>query len=375
LASHGHKVHIAARNLKRLPEYEISSDLMIHRLKAWQNARMNYLLSFPAFFNPVWSHFLDRIIGDNGIDIIIVRDLPMAIAGIWAGKRHNIPVIFDMAEDYVAMVWDIWRARKFQALNFLVRNPYLAKLVENYVFKKSDQILVVVEEARDLVIARGVMPEKVTIVGNTPVLDDFIQADVVSNEIIDQIRSRHSVIYTGGIQMGRGIQVVFDAIPEIVKEIADFLFVIVGDGYATPILKEMMREKKVQDHVLWVGWVDHKFIFDYIRACKAGIIPHFTSDHVHTTIPNKIFDYMGLGLPVVSSDAVPMKRILEQEICGVTFKSGDPIELGRAIVSTYMSDVNYGMNGISAVKEKYNWAEDKDRLLKVISSIKKKKFN
>ena len=72
----------------------------------------------------------------------------MAIAGIWAGKRNNIPVIFDMAEDYVAMIRDIWEARKFKGLNFLIRNPYLVKIVEKYVLSKVDHIFVVVEEAK-----------------------------------------------------------------------------------------------------------------------------------------------------------------------------------------------------------------------------------
>ncbi len=369
LSTNGHKVHIAARNLKKLPECEISNGIAIHRIKAYQNDRINYALSFPVFFSPIWSRFLDRVIIENAIDIIIVRDLPMAIAGIWAGKRHKIPMIFDMAEDYVAMIWDIWRARKFQGLNFFVRNPYLAKLVERYAFKHADHILVVVEEARDFVIKRSGQPGKITIVGNTPPLEAFIGTPPVSNDILDKIRCRFSVIYTGGIQMGRGIQVIFDAIPEIVKEIPEFLIVIVGDGYATPILKEKIRENNIQHYVLWVGWVDHKNIFDYIRACKIGIIPHFVTDHVNTTIPNKIFDYMGLGLPIIASEAIPMKRILEKEDCGFTFRSGDSMDLARVVKKAYQSDIEKGENGVNAVKRDYNWGEDTRRLLSVIDHV------
>lgn len=366
LAEAGHHVHIAARNLKRRPEQEVSGGITIHRLRAWPSERMNYALSFPTFFSPVWGRFLNRVVKDNNINIVIVRDLPMAIAGIWTGMRNGIPVIFDMAEDYVAMIRDIWDARKFQGLNFVVRNPYLAKLVERYVLRKSDHILVVVEEARDLAIKRGAKPEKITIVSNTPPLDAFVQHGTVTNDTIEKIRNHYSVIYTGGVQMGRGIQVVFDAIPEIVKEISDFLFVIVGDGYAEPILKERMAEKDIQDHVLWVGWVDHRQIFDYIRVCRIGIIPHFVTDHVNTTIPNKIFDYMGLGLPVIASDAVPMKRVLKDEDCGITFRSGDATDLKRAVIEIARSEGMKANNGINAVKSRYNWGEDAKRLLSVI---------
>ena len=371
LSSNGHQVHIAARNLKKLPLYEVRDNLIIHRLKLWQNDKLNYTLSFPAFFSPVWSHFINEIIRCNGIDLIIVRDLPMAIAGIWAGRRNKIPVIFDMAEDYVAMIWDIWRARKFQGFNLVVRNPYLAKLVERYAFRNSDHILVVIDEARDLVINRGALPDKVTIVSNTPVLDAFNQNDVVLNETSDKIEGKYAVVYVGGIQMGRGIQVVFEAIPYIIREIPDFLFVVIGDGYAAQRLKDMAVSIGIQDYVLWLGWIEHGEIFTYLKSCKVGVIPHKVTDHINTTIPNKIFDYMGLGLPVLAADALPMKRIIQAEKCGEIFKSGISRDLAANLIKIYKSSQNYGMHGKCSVENQYNWNIDSSRLISAILKVHK----
>jgi glycosyltransferase involved in cell wall biosynthesis len=369
LIRNGNEVHLLARNLKKLPEYENIDGVHVHRLKSIKNNKLNYALSFPAFISPIWKHFLDKIIHKHKIELIIVRDLPMAITAIWAGKRHRIPVILDMAEDYLAMIWDIWKSYKFRGINLLVRNPYLTQIVEQYVFKRMDYILVVVEEAINVIERGGGVPSKVTIVSNTPSLT---QLDVSIDEMNDDLKllhRRYSAIYTGGIQLGRGIQVVLDAIPEIIKSIPEFLFVVVGDGYASEQLKKIVRGKRLQDYVLWVGWVDHRRIFDYIRASKIGLIPHFVSAHVNTTIPNKIFDYMALGLPVVASDAVPLKRILNEEQCGITFKSGDVNDLARSIISIYGSHLDYGKNAINAVRKKYNWAEDEKRLFEVIGKF------
>ncbi len=369
LYKNGYNVHIAARNLKKLVEYENISGLHIHRLATWKNDRINYVLSFPLFFSPIWMKFLVNIIQSCHIDIIIVRDLPLAIAGIWAGRRNNIPVIFDMAEDYVAMIRDIWRVRKFQGLNLIVRNPYLSKLVEMYALKKADRILVVVEEAKKLIIDKGVKPEKVVIVSNTSPIENYVISTSNESELLTFIKNHYSVIYTGGIQMGRGIQVVFNAIPHIIKWIPNFLFVIMGDGYAISSLKELARIMKISDHVLWTGWVDHDKIFEYIKCCKVGIIPHLVTDHVNTTIPNKIFDYMGLGLKVIASDSDPMKRIIENEKCGLTFRNGDSYELVKVFVEIYYSNYDYGFNGIRAVKEKYNWDFDSSRLIETIKKM------
>lgn len=371
LKSSGHEVHIASRNLKRKVIFEDIDGIKIHRIKTWKNNRLNYFFSFPLFFSPVWKKFLDKIIQSDGIDLIIVRDLPMAIAGIWAGKRSNIPVIFDMAEDYVSMIRDVWRLRKYHGFNLVVRNPYLAKYVERYAFKYADHMLVVVEEAIEVVTKGGGDFNKVTIVSNTPQLEDFESAAWLQNNNIDLIKNNFSVIYTGGIQMGRGVQTVLDAIPIIVLDIPDFLFVVVGDGYAAEKIKRMIMDKDLEKYVLWIGWVDHADVFSYIKACNVGIIPHFVTEHVATTIPNKIFDYMGCGIPVVSSDAPPMKKILEKNQCGITFKGGDAEDLARTVVEVYKSTFDFGVNGKKAVRRRYNWQEDEKKLIDVINNIRK----
>jgi len=367
LLEHGHEVHIAARNLKRQQMNEIVGGLYIHRLRPWKYKKINYMASFPAFFSPVWKVFLERIIKTNGIELIIVRDLPMAIAGIRRGKKYRIPVIFDMAEDYVSLIRGIWRGSKFKGLNILVRNPYLAKLVESYTFKHINHTLVVVEEAVDVVKSGGGNIEKVTIVANTPDLSAIANTQKDNDNKVLLDNRRYTAIYTGGIQLGRGMQIVFDAIPDIIKVIPDFLFVVIGDGYATEQLKILIEKMKLQENVQWVGWVNHENIFEYIRQSDIGVIPHYTSDHVNTTIPNKIFDYMACGLPVLASDAKPMKRIIEKMNCGLLFESGNAKDFTEKVIQMYQSDVDYGGNGRRAVENEYNWSIDEARLLDTIN--------
>ncbi|WP_101760241.1 glycosyltransferase family 4 protein [Oceanicoccus sp. KOV_DT_Chl] len=367
LVERGNTVHIAARNLKKLAEYDIDNDLHIHRIKPYTNSRTNYFLSFPVFFSPIWKRFLDKIIAAENIDLIIVRDLPMAIAGIWAGKRNNIPVLFDMAEDYVSLVGAMWKSKKFKGFNLIVRNPYLAKIVERYSFKRADHIFVVAEEAADVVLRGGGEKDKVTVVGNTPSLSVFKQQEKIVNDTLDLIEKKYSAIYVGGIQLGRGLQIVIEALPEIVRKIPDFLFVVVGDGYAVKQLKEQAKRLGVEKYVLWVGWVEHQLIYNYVSLCKVGLIPHVVNDHKNTTIPNKLYDYMGLGLPVVASAAAPLKRILEEERCGVVFKSESPEDFCRAINDVYERADEYGALGKQAVENKHNWSVDEERLAEVVS--------
>ena len=371
LNKHGHEIHIASRNLKKLKPYEYIDGLHVHRIKAFDNAKINYTASFPAFFSPLWKRLINNIIEVNGINLIIVRDLPMAVAGVRAGKKYRIPVIFDMAEDYCAMLREIWRHKKYDGLNLLVRNPYLAKMVENYVIRKFDHILVVVDEAKEIVINAGGNRDKLTVIGNTPKLEKLMNTGFDQNENIEIIKKRYSAIYTGGITSDRGISVVIHAIPHILEIIPDFLFVVIGKGYETKNIMDLIKDKGLQKYVLWIGWVEHEKLYDYIYASKLGLIPHYVTDHTNTTIPNKIFDYMACGVPVIASDADPMKRIITEERCGLTFRSGNSMDLSDAIINIYKDKKNYGQNGIEAINKKYNWEIDEKKMLSLIDGFNK----
>jgi len=369
LAAHGHVVHIAARNLARRPDYERLRDLHIHRLSPRGGNRLNYALSFPAFFNPFWTRLINRVIRDQCIDLVIVRDLPMSIAGIRAARRQGIPVVFDMAEDYVSMVWNVWRHRRIRPLNLLVRNPYLAKAVERYALPRVDHTLVVIEEALDVVRRGGGALERTTIVSNTPRLEELGHIPSLGGELITRMRQRFSIVYAGGIRLERGLMLVLEALERVVTEIPDVLFVAIGSGNALAQLEQATRNKGLQEHVVWLGWAEHGEMLGYIRAARVAIIPNVVSGHTNTTIPNKIFDYMALGVPVVASNAIPMKRIVDETGCGLTFQSGDPADLARALTSVRACSIDYGSNGARAVRDKYHWGVDEQRLLGVVERL------
>jgi len=94
---------------------------------------------------------------------------------------------------------------------------------------------------------------------------------------------------------------------------------------------------------------------------KVCLIPHLISEHTNTTLPNKLFDYMACGKPIVSSRLKPIERILMKENCGIVLKENTPEEFANVILGLYN---NYklcrelGKNGKKAFLHKYNWEID-----------------
>lgn len=364
-AENNHDVHIVCRNLNKLILNETFEGVWIHRLSFVQNNRLNKILSFPFPLNPLWLLKIIQVVKKNNIQVIFVRDLPISLAGIIIGKMFHIPVIFDMAEDYPAMLYGIIHRRP-SIVNKLIRNPVAALWLENLICIFSDKILVVVKESMERLAKKGIPPHKIRIVSNTPSLQFIKQADNLQRTFSDKF----NLLYIGGIQLGRGIQNVLNAMNLIIPEMPDIYFTVVGDGYALNILTSMSKELNVNSHVNFLGFINHKTLAQIIFDSDICIIPHYLNKHTLTTIPNKLFDYMAMGKPIIATDIPPITRIIKEEDCGTVFEDRNYHELAEKIMLCRTSGKLYewGENGKKAVKQKYNWNFDKINLLNVIDN-------
>lgn len=386
LSHQNHEVHLLCRNLRKLPSYEQWEYGYIHRLPAYSSQITNSFFSFPAFFSPLWLKAAYKIIRKYDIDLIMVRDLPLTLAAVAIGRISHLPVIFDMAENYYFLIKDIWRYEPLRFINALVRNPLLVKLVERISFKTVNHILVVVEESKERLINKGVPERKITVVSNTPDLRSMTDIspgfDYSAKEIFN---NRYVILYVGGLEFARGLDQLFDALPSVIKKAPDLLFVVVGHGNSEKRLKKKALDLNLTKHVCFTGWLQHDYMISLIKHSDVGIVPHYITEHTNHTIPNKLFDYMSQGLPVITSDAKPMNRIITLEQCGYTFRNNDELINSLVKLRNMSLRKRMGQRGKQAIIRRYNWEYDSLRLAQAISRFndfnvsaarnKRKQFN
>jgi glycosyltransferase involved in cell wall biosynthesis len=322
---------------------------------------MNGLLSFPAFLNPRWIKHIWRIARQTKPDVILVRDLPLAPAAIWVGRLLKTPVVLDMAEDYPGLLRALWENRVAKPMDRLVRNPTLAAFVERWVLRKVDGVVCVIEESAVRVRSLGVAETKITVVRNTP-----MTIDGSSN-----LRSNHDagegllIAYLGLIERHRGVHDLVRAVAECRKRSWPVSLVVVGDGVGMPEIQALALQLGVLGSgVELLGRLENRRALDVISTANVGAIPHVPCAAWNSTIPNKLFDYMSLGLPVLASDVPPVQRIVIQEACGVCYRSGDIMNLVSKIEELRSRSTRERMAtaGMAAVKERYNWMKDSERL-------------
>lgn len=121
------------------------------------------------------------------------------------------------------------------------------------------------------------------------------------------------ILQGSGINVDRGAEEAVMAM----KEIDNALFLIVGSGDVLPQLKEMVKEHKLEKKVNFVGRVPYDQMMNYTFHSDLGLsLDKDTNPNYKYSLPNKIFDYIHTGTPVISSNLIELKRVIEKHDVG-----------------------------------------------------------
>lgn len=368
LSDAGMDVVIAARNtrgearVERLPEATVMRIPRLGGVGSWVDRQS----SFPLFANPRWIAHVRRCAKAHRADLIMVRDLPLAPTALLVGRTLGTPVVLDMAENYPAMIRDVWTSGRARRTDAVVRNPALVSLVERLTVPRIDHTITVVAESSERLIAMGVPPSRLTIVSNTP---SSVRAKV--RRVLATSTSIKAV-YLGLMEIPRGLLVLLDATASLRRRHIQIVVDLIGDGRDMTALRDHaaalgLDETTVRFH----GRLPNHDALTLVAESEVGIVPHHAVESWNTTIPNKLFDYMAAGLAVVSSNAVPARRIVEETQCGLVFDWQNSESLASAL--EVMSDPElrqrFASAGQDAVAKKYNWESDTRALLRMVGDV------
>lgn len=364
----GHEVHLVCRNRKQRQAYEKLRSLHVHRLPEWTGGNRAFL-GFPFFLNPFWLRETARVLSEYAIEVILVRDLPMALTGVLLGKLRGIPCAIDMAEPYPEMLEGYCQLQrvswKKRLLNGIVRNRRFADLVEYTACRYVDHVFAVSPEIRENLIAKGVEGNKISVVHNTPRLSELADSTSWASRLRESAEgSLLTIVYVGDLTEARGVPSVVFAIRKLLDGGDRFKLVIVGTGRYEEAIRASVRENNVSESVEFLGFVPHEGLPTVLGNCDIGIIPHIGTRHNNLTLPNKIFDYMAVGLPVVTTDLKPIERIVEETGAGIVYRGGKINTLVDALRHLKDSAIRDRMrkSGLVAVAKHYNWQNDFQRL-------------
>jgi glycosyltransferase involved in cell wall biosynthesis len=331
------------------------------KLGSW----INSVSSFPAFINPRWILHIFCVCRNTTPDLILVRDLPLAPAALWISRLFRIPIVMDMAENYPAFLESLRETGTLNSMDLLIRSPTLARWVERYVIRRLSGIICVIEESVQRLIGLGIASDKIFLVRNTPYINTIPPESERNNADL-------TIAYLGLVERHRGVHELVQAAYESRRQGKPLRIVVVGDGRGLDELRHMSIKLGVLGNgVELLGRITNRDALKLISNADIGAIPHMPCEAWNTTIPNKLFDYMSMGLPILSSNVLPLQRIISETQCGLIYEWGNIPDLMAKIEVLRTADTRYAMGraGRTAVLTRYNWSKDGCNLAQSIEKI------
>lgn len=208
-------------------------------------------------------------------------------------------------------------------------------------------------------IARRYPPERTTLLRNFPQIEEFALVDLDGYS-----RRGNVIVYAGGISRIRGIFELLEALDRIPDNLA-VRVELAGTFYPQELEREVAG-RPAWDRVRFHGWLGRSELVRVMRRARIGycvLLP--TPQHV-ISYPNKLFEYMAAGLPVVASDFPVWREIVESADCGLLVDPRSPAEIARALqyLLQHPNEAEaFGRRGRRAFERRYNWDVEAKKLI------------
>ncbi|GAB4131834.1 MAG: hypothetical protein Fur0041_02580 [Bacteroidia bacterium] len=170
-----------------------------------------------------------------------------------------------------------------------------------------------------------------------------------------------------GINIHRGAEEAVEAM----KYLDNMLLLIIGGGDVLPVLKETVRTQQLQDKVVFMDKMPPEKLRQFTALADAGItLDKDTNINYRYSLPNKIFDYIHAGIPVIASDLKEVAGIVRKYNVGIVIRDLTPQSLAKEIAAMLNAqEFPVWKKNAEKAAEELNWENEEQRLFIVLDEI------
>lgn len=363
----GHKVSIicpTGKGYEKRFETINGIDIFRHSLPLEGSGAAGYLMEYSAAL--FWEFSLSlKVLMKNGFDVIQACNPPdnIFIIGMFYKLFFGKKFIFDHhdinPELYIA---------KFGRKDFFYK---IMLLWERWTFMTADLSIATNESYKKIAIERGkITPDKVTVVRSGPSLERL--RSVPPNPEWKNGR-RYMVGYVGVMGQQEGLDHLLEAAETIIFKMGreDVHFVLVGGGTELEEMKNLCKQKGLEDYVTFTGRIPDKLMVEALCSADVCVNPDIANDMNDKSTMNKIMEYMALGKPIVQYDLTEGKFSARE--ASLYAERNNPSDMAEKIV--YLLDNENARNkmgefGHRRVTEELHWGIEAPKYLNVYKKLK-----
>lgn len=331
LVKRGHNVTmITSTNAKLHPE---PCELMIDGIKVIyvKNSYNNYM----SPLRKVWSflNFLNKAIDEGckqkDVDMVFATSTPLTVGyvALRLKAKKNFPYVFE--------VRDLWPEFPIQigAINSQLAIKFL-RWIERRIYEKSEHVIALSPGMQDGVVAAGTPIEKTSMISNMSKPDEYFPHEP-NMEIVEKFGldlNKFNMIHFGSMGKANGLPYIIEAAKICADKGADDInFVFMGDGATQPILKKMVADYGLKN-VQFLGAHGMKIVSEVCNCCDVSMTSFLNLPILKTNSPNKLFDSLSAGKPIIVNSAGWTKDMVEQGDCGCYVDPDKPEELANKLI-------------------------------------------
>ncbi|RZN84182.1 MAG: glycosyltransferase [Winogradskyella sp.] len=284
-------------------------------------------------------------------DVYHFHDPELLFVGYFLKKKKK-KVIYDAHEDIPRMVYYKDYIRKpFKRITEIVLESF-----ENFLSKKMDYII-------------GATPHiasRFSKINNAICVNNYA---IFENKDITERGERipNEICFVGGISWVRGLHNVVKSLPQV-----EGVKLNLAGNFSDEKYKKEFTSSEGWKKIEYYGLVDYEKAEEIRKKTSVGIVTYLECEASLTSQPNKLFEYMASGLAIVCSNFKLWKEIVEVNNCGICVDPENIKEIAESIdylIKNPQIAKKMGENGINAVKSKYNWSKENEKLQELYQGI------
>jgi len=367
----GHVVFLFCLHYGNQKQCEIINGIHVKR---YVSNKIEYKLSALAYTIPLYTVFMKRkiinFIKINTIEVLHIHDIRIAQSVFNANKKYNLPFVLDLHENRPEIMKFYPHVTKFPGKYLISSKKWKNKEAEFII--KSTKVIVVTSESKDEILKRvDVKANKIIEVPNS-VREIFYKNTKPLTKITHQYSGKFVLLYIGDTGIRRGLKTAIKSIKLIKNQIKNIKLVIVGKNSSDPILKKIVKDLQIESCVDFLGWKDQSLFQSYILSSDICISPLQRNLHHDTTYANKIFQYMSLGKPLLVSDAIAQKKLVEKNNTGLVHKEKDAQDFSEKVLTLYNNEElrnELGRNGKEFIENTFSWEQTSKKLVHLYDNL------
>jgi len=283
-------------------------------------------------------------------DVIHCHDLDGLVASGLAHERllaqgKDVRLVYDAHENWAGLPDIDWTQD--------IHASWLG--VEAEFAPQSDLVITVSEEIADAIQQRWSLPDRPLVVLNTPSTRMAEPAERTLREAAGLDASTPVMVYSGSISHARRVPDLVRALPLM----PDVHLVIVSVPYPhrfAPEFEELADSLGVRDRLHIVPPVTSSQVVSYLSTANVGVHPLLPGAPNHEmALPNKLFEYLHAGIPVVVSNCRAMTAFVRENNLGREFEHGSIDSLAKAVLEVLDGRREGGFTPPAGLAEAYSW--------------------